>query len=309
MDIGNPDMAKGPLGSTRIPLQTIAPHWLSGTGVALSVLRADLVDPLLSGNKYFKLKLNLEAARLSGHNTLLSFGGPWSNHLHALAAAGQRFGFNTIGVVRGEAPGALNACLQDARDWGMHLHFVSRSDYQRRDEPDFLAGLEQVFGEYHLIPEGGANLEGLLGCRELAEVIPPKTFSRLLLACGTGTTLAGLITAADVPVTGIQVLKGAGYLQGEVRGMLAKYDLSATAPWEVLDEFHGGGYARADPALLDFCNAFTRETGVPLEPVYSGKLFFAIANLLARGHFARGSNLLAIHGGGLQGLRGFGMSR
>lgn len=272
-------------------------------------MRADLVDPLLSGNKYFKLKPNVEAARRAGLSTLLSFGGPWSNHLHALAAAGQRFGFNTIGVVRGAAPAELNACLQDAASWGMRLHFVSRNDYQHRDEPDFLAALKQVFGEYYLIPEGGANLEGILGCRELAAAIPPKTFSRLLLACGTGTTLAGLITAADVPVTGIQVLKGAGYLQREVNEMLAKYDLSPTVAWEMLDEFHGGGYARADPLLLDFCNAFTSETGVPLEPVYSGKLFFAIADLLARGHFARGSHLLAIHGGGLQGLRGFGMSR
>jgi len=256
------------------------------------VLRADLVDPELSGNKYFKLLPNLLGAREQGHHTLLSFGGPWSNHLHALAAAGRRFGFRTIGMVRGEQGGALTACLQDAANNGMRLQFTSRDDYRRKGDTDWQLQLQTQFGPHFLIPEGGSNLAGVLGCRALLPVV--HDFSHLMVACGTGTTLS---------VIGIQVLKGEGYLQQEVAGLLSRHGLQASCRWQVLDDWHGGGYARVTPELLDFMYRFEADTGIPLEPVYSAKLMQALVGLVACDFFPAGARVLVVHGGGLQGRR------
>lgn len=275
--------------------------------VAVALLRADLIDADISGNKAFKLHYNLLAARAQGHDTLLSFGGAWSNHLHALAAAGHRYGLRTIGVVRGEPAETLTPCLQDAQRWGMHLHFVSRADYALKTDPHWQQQLLQRFGPHYLIPEGGMNREGILGCQHLCP--SHHDYTHLLLACGTGTTMAGLITCSRVPVIGIQALKGEGYLQREVGALLAKHGLSATCSWQVLDEWHGGGFARVTPALLEFMQGFESETGVPLEPVYSAKLLFAIRELIRQDFFPSGSRLLAIHGGGLQGRRSLPASR
>lgn len=269
--------------------------------VAVGVLRADLVDPALSGNKYFKLLPNLRAAREQGYRTLLSFGGAWSNHLHALALAGRQFGFHTIGVVRGESAGALNACLQDARDAGMQLHFVSRSEYDRRADPQWLQQLRDRFGACYIIPAGGANLAGVLGCQHMLPA--GHDYTHIMAACGTGTTLAGLISSSRVPVTGIQVLKGAGYLQREVAGMLACHGLQPTCAWQVLDDWHCGGFARTTPELLATMYRFEADCGIPLEPVYSAKLVRALVQLVAAGSFADGARVLLVHGGGLQGRR------
>jgi len=289
----------------QLSIQPLTPDWLCGHNIRLSVLRADLVDPLLSGNKYFKLKYNLLEAARCNHTRLLSFGGAWSNHLHALAAAGQRFGFATVGIVRGAPTAAANACMQDAMRLGMQLHFGSRADYRRKNSPEFIAGLRQQFGEFYLIPEGGANLEGIRGCQQLLPQGVENDFTHLALACGTGTTMAGLISSSKIPVTGIQVLKGDGYLQAEIANMLKRYNLQTSAAWTVLEQFHGGGYAKVSADLLDFMDRFSATTGLPLEPVYSGKLFRALSTLTANGYFPPDSRILAIHGGGLQGKRGF----
>jgi 1-aminocyclopropane-1-carboxylate deaminase len=288
-----------------LPIQTIETEWLAAHKIQLSVLRADLADPLLSGNKFFKLKYNLlEAARL-GHTHLLSFGGAWSNHLHALAAAGQRMGFSTTGIIRGEPESAGNPCLQDVIAMGMRLHFVSRAEYQHKHTPEFIDRLKQQVGDFYLIPEGGANLAGIHGCQEMLPAGIDSSFTHVVLACGTGTTMAGIVTSTSLPVIGIQVLKGKGYLQAEIANMLSRYSLQATAPWTVLDEFHGGGYAKADNKLLAFMQQFGATTDIPLEPVYSGKLFLALSRLVAASYFPEGSTILAIHGGGMQGVRGF----
>lgn len=265
------------------------------------MLRADLVDARLSGNKYFKLLPNLALAHELQCDTLLSFGGPWSNHLHALAAAGQQYGLRTIGIVRGESPGKLTPCLQDARHWGMDLHFVSRSDYARRHEPHWHLQLLHRFGPHLLIPEGGANKAGILGCQQL---IPEShDFTHILLACGTGATLAGVVSKSKVPVHGIQVLKGEGYLQQEVQRLLALAGVSATVPWHMHDEFHLGGYARFPAELLTFMARCEHETGIPLEPVYGARLLWATQELVRRNVFPPGARLLLVHGGGLQGRR------
>ncbi|MEI7949978.1 MAG: pyridoxal-phosphate dependent enzyme [Gammaproteobacteria bacterium] len=269
--------------------------------LSLAILRADQLDAQLSGNKYFKLLPNIELAREQQHHTILSFGGPWSNHLHALAAAGQRYGLRTIGVVRGEQGGPLTACLQDAIAWGMQLHFVSRRDYERRHDPRWHAELLSLFGPHYLIPEGGANQAGIVGCQAL--VPAGHDYTHIIVACGTGATIAGVISTSRVPVTGIQVLKGAGYLQCHVAALLQQHGLQASCDWQVLDDWHCGGYARFTPQLLEFMQRFETDTGVPLEPVYSAKMLQAVVALTAADHFPPAARLLAIHGGGLQGRR------
>jgi 1-aminocyclopropane-1-carboxylate deaminase len=292
--------------STEPPVREVEASWLAGHAVSVAMLRLDLLDPDINGNKYFKLLPNLAAAREAGYRKLLSFGGPWSNHLHALAAAGHRFGFETIGVVRGEATAEPTPCLADAMQWGMHLHHVSRQDYRLRHDAGYLLTLQQRFGSCYIIPEGGANGTGITGCQFIVSPQLASRFSHVLVACGTGSTLCGLITSTTLPVTGIQVLKGAGYLQRDVNSMLARYGLQAkSAHWEIRDEFHRGGYARVDAELLAFIAGFTEETGIPIEPVYSGKVMLALKTLLGSGYYPAGSRVLVIHGGGLQGLRGY----
>ena len=287
------------------PLQDLPVLVPERPDVRATALRADLLDPWISGNKWYKLKYNLEAARQRGQRTLLSFGGPWSNHLHALAAAGQRHGFATIGVLRGELPKGLNACLTDARDWGMRLHPVSREEYRRREEEAFIQALRCRYGDFHLIPEGGANREGLRGCAEILEGVDCDGFTHIALACGTGTTLAGLATATDLPLLGFQVLRGEGYLRGEVAATLARHGLTARSRWRIIDDFHFGGYARSTPELLAFMESFQHASGLPLEPVYSAKLLLGLRLLIKRDFFPQNSSILLLHGGGLQGLRGF----
>ncbi len=283
----------------RVPIQRVTARWLHRDRVVIEVLRADLIDAQLSGNKYFKLLPNLTAARNAGSNVLLSFGGPWSNHLHALAAAGARYGFQTIGLVRGEPQST--ACLADAVRWGMHVHFISRTAYRRRAEPGFLDPWLERYGKVWCIPEGGANLEGITGCRALLPT--PTDHSHVMLACGTGATLAGLSTVSQRPLIGVQVLKGTGYLQAEVARLLQVHGLRAQCPWQVLDGFHGGGYGRWSPDLLGLMQRFEADSGIPLDPVYGAKLVSATAALVADGYFPSGAKVLLVHGGGLQGRR------
>lgn len=289
-----------------IPVQAIRDPVLDAAGMALSILRLDRIHPLVSGNKWFKLRHNLEAARAQGHDTLLSFGGPWSNHLHALAFAGQLCGLRTIGVVRGELPSPLNACLSDASAAGMQLAGVSRADYARKAESDFIASLQARFGPFYLVPEGGANREGLLGCADIPALYDQDSFDLVCMACGTGTMLAGMALTSRLPLVGVQVLKGAGYLKAEVERYFSQYDLAPAASWRILEDWHHGGYARVSDELLHFLTEFEARHGIPLEPVYSGKLLYAVyAAAKKRDIFPQNSRILAVHGGGLQGLRGF----
>jgi len=288
-----------------IPVQHIHDRFLTKSGVRLSILRLDLIHPEISGNKWFKLKHNLKLAREEGRDTLLSFGGPWSNHLHSMAYAGQYFGFSTIGLVRGELPSPLNACLQDASNAGMELHPITRADYKEKEKPEFLERVKKQFSNVFLIPEGGANRAGLEGCTEITSLYPPA-FDLVCVACGTGTTLAGMASASKTPLLGFQVLKGKGYLKNQVNTLMQQYQLSATCQWDVCDTYHCGGYAKVTNDLMRFVTEFERQHGIPLEPVYSGKMLFGLYNLIKeRDFFPQNYSILAIHGGGLQGRRGF----
>jgi 1-aminocyclopropane-1-carboxylate deaminase len=288
-----------------IPIQRIHDNFLSKSGIRLSILRLDLIHPEISGNKWFKLKYNLECARNEGRDSLLSFGGPWSNHLHALAYAGQYFDFSTIGLVRGELPYPLNACLQDAKNAGMELVPVSRADYKNKDNPEFAEYLKRQFGNVFLIPEGGANKAGVKGCKEIINLYP-QVFDLVCIACGTGTTLAGMASTSQIPLLGFQVLKGKGYIRRQVNTLMQQYQLSASCDWNVCDDFHFGGYAKVNDEFLQFLTEFEQRHGLPLEPVYSGKILFGLYQLFKkRDFFPQNYSILAIHGGGLQGARGF----
>ncbi len=274
-------------------------------GISLDVLRCDLIHPLLSGNKWYKLKYNLQAAQAAGQQTLLSFGGAWSNHLHALAAAASLSGLRSIGVVRGELPEPLSACLQDARAMGMTLHGIPRNRWPDKYDERFVTGLRERYGDFYLIPEGGANLAGIRGCMGMLDTVNTSDFDLIAVACGTGTTLTGLICSTSTPVLGVQILKGEDYLAREVVQFCGQYDLQPRAPYRIESDWHFGGYARTTPALLAFIREFSASSGLPLEPVYSGKLLYALLAMIRQGNIAAGSRILLIHGGGLQGARGF----
>ncbi len=274
------------------------------------MLRLDLLHPQISGNKWFKLRLNLQAARERGYDTVLSFGGAYSNHLHALAAAGKMQGFKTIGVVRGEPVVPINATLAFAREHGMELYHVTRADYRNKSDPAFLASLQERFGEFFLIPEGGANIAGVQGCADIAGLLhwsapAAATSSRservVALACGTGTTLAGLLLGRkeDYRILGVSALKG-DFLENDVRKALQNCGVADPGNWRITEEWHGGGFARFSPELLDFIQDFRRRTGIPLEPVYTGKLLLGLYRMMERGEFPRGTEIIAIHTGGLQ---------
>lgn len=286
-------------------IETICSPITDKSGVNLRVLRLDQCCPDLSGNKWFKLKYNLSEAREQGFSRILSFGGCYSNHLHALALAGKRQGFETIAIIRGEQPAPLNETLQDAVDAGMQLHFVSRSVYRRRYDHDFLTSLEQQFCSVYIVPEGGNNLLGAKGCSEILQPYFDESFDIVALPCGTGNTLAGV--AASLPgqarALGVAVLKGESFLNKDVKGLLTALNVSDYQNWQIDYRFHTGGYAKCSKELAHFVKTFSC-TYFPIEPIYSGKLFFGLFEMIKAGEFVRGTELLAIHTGGMKGLRG-----
>ncbi len=268
--------------------------------VRLWIRREDELFPGLSGNKYRKLKYNLREMQRAGHHTLLTFGGAYSNHIHAVAGAGRQFGFCAIGVIRGEelADAPLNPTLADARDAGMHLHFVSRRDYARRHTREYLRELLEHFGPAYLLPEGGTNQAAVRGCAEILNE-SDAGYDRVCCSVGTGGTLAGLAAAAapGQQVRGYAALKASG-LEASLREWIPGEH------WTLSGEYHFGGYARIDARLVRFINDFRTKTGVPLDPVYTGKMLYGILEETRQGQFQPGTRILAIHTGGLQGIRG-----
>ncbi|AXI04465.1 1-aminocyclopropane-1-carboxylate deaminase/D-cysteine desulfhydrase [Aquirhabdus parva] len=267
--------------------------------IQLHLKREDLLPPTISGNKFRKLKYNLIEARKQGHTTLLTFGGAYSNHIAAVAAAGQEHGFQTIGIIRGEELTdkiADNPTLAQALANGMQLHFVSRTDYRRKTDTDFLENLRAKLGEFYLIPEGGTNQLAVQGCEEILTVQDRANFDVICCAVGTGGTIAGIInsSAERQKVLGFPALKG-GFLFDEIRQWATRTN------WDLCLDYHFGGYAKTTPELLDFIHDFQKQTQIELEPIYTGKMLFGIFDLIERGYFPAHSKILAIHTGGLQG--------
>jgi len=262
----------------------------------------DRIHQTWGGNKAFKLVPNLEKARSLDCDTLLSFGGAWSNHIDALSAAGQHFGLKTIGVIRGERPARPSPTLRRAVRRGMQLHFVSREDYRRRNDPAWIAELLDRFGPAYVLPEGGSNELAVQGCEDIARQVeqqlgrPPDW---LVCAVGTGATLAGLIRASTPPtrVLGVPVLKGADFLYDEIAQWIPADHRVA---WSLALDYHFGGYARRSPELERFVREYNALNRWPIEPVYTGKMMYALNDLLTQGFFSPQSHIVAIHSGGLQ---------
>jgi 1-aminocyclopropane-1-carboxylate deaminase len=275
----------------------------------LSLLRLDQSGGLAPGNKSFKLRDYLARAREQGITRLVSFGGAWSNHLHALAAVGHHSGIDTVGIIRGETSEETSSMLEDARRWGMRIIHVSREEYRRRHDREYQQEVTRRFAPCLLIPEGGASVIGARGCGAIADRVresAPDT-RRIVLPVGTGTTLGGLVASLDsrYEIVGISALKGAADLEDKVRELLTDLRTEEPARWQILHDYHCGGFARANPALREFILAFEAVQGVPLEPVYTGKMLFAIHELSRRGEWDTDTPTLAIHTGGLQGRRGY----
>ncbi|MDM9584848.1 pyridoxal-phosphate dependent enzyme [Nostoc sp. GT001] len=281
-------------------------------GVDMYVLRLDLMHPWVNGNKWFKLKYNLLEAREKNFTTLLTFGGAYSNHIYATAAAGNLFGFRTIGVIRGEEKLPLNPTLSFAVQQGMKLVYLNREMYRQRNTPALQEYLRQSFGEVFIIPEGGSNLNGVRGCTEII-IGDAIAFNHICVACGTATTLAGIALSLDQTQRAIAfpVLKNGAFLAQEIETLLTNYLTSglpapytSPASWELVCDYHFGGYAKVNDELLLFSQQFTQEHGVPLDYVYTAKMFYGVMDLLKQGFFCKGDRLLLVHTGGLQGNAG-----
>lgn len=280
------------------PLQPVTDPRFEARGVRLLLKRDDRIHPDLPGNKYRKLVLNLERARAAGHGTLLTFGGAYSNHLRATAAAGRLLGFATVGVVRGDelADRPLNASLAQCAADGMRLHFVDRTAYRQKADPVILAALRRrtATEDAYVIPEGGSNALAVQGCVPLGAELRGRT-DVAAVACGTGGTLAGLAAGLGPGqrALGIPVLKG-GFLGPETAGLQRSAFGAPGTNWTLDDRFHCGGYARTTDELTAFADDFEQRHGLPVERVYVAKLLYALTALSEEGAFAPGTTVTAV---------------
>lgn len=270
-------------------------------GISLVIKREDLIHPFVSGNKFRKLKYNLIQAKAENQSTLLTFGGAYSNHIAAVAYAGKENGFQTIGIIRGDELADKienNPTLKFAQECGMQFEFVSRETYRLKTEATFLEQLQQQYGAFYLIPEGGTNAFAIQGCEE---ILTPEDASFDYVACaiGTGGTISGIINSVlpHQKVLGFPALKG-DFLQDEIRNFVRQDN------WELITDYHFGGYGKVTNDLIDWINQFYEQTQIPLDPVYTGKMVFGIVDLIAKNYFPENAKILLIHTGGLQGIQG-----
>ena len=270
-------------------------------GIELTFKREDLLHPHISGNKFRKLKYNILEARVQGKDTLLTFGGAFSNHIAATAAAGKLHGFSTIGIIRGNElvdKVGENPTLTFARSCGMNLKFVSRDSYRHKEQKAFLEEMRDAYGEFYLLPEGGTNELAIKGCEEILYE-GDASFTHIVCAAGTGGTIAGIARSArpGQRVLGVVSLKGEG-LEEEI----ASYGVPNN--WHLIKDYHFGGYGKVTKDLIVFMNDFFDKTGILLDPVYTGKMVFGVIDLARKGYFPANSQILLIHTGGLQGIAG-----
>ena len=282
----------------KIKTQEISHPLLKEKEIQLFVKRIDLIHPFISGNKWFKLKYNLVEAEKQGLKTLLTFGGAYSNHIAATAFAAQEKGFKSIGIIRGEEHFPLNPTLHFARENGMELHYVSRSDYREKATLDFLEKLKAQFGDFYMIPEGGTNELAIQGTSEILEENDTQDY--ICCAVGTGGTIAGIIKASNdkQTVIGFPAIRGFEQLEKDIKSWTNKSN------YNFINTYFGNGYAKVSEELVQFINEFNTAYDIPLDAIYTGKMMMGILDLLAKDYFPKGSSILAIHTGGLQGNKG-----
>ncbi|WP_343587252.1 pyridoxal-phosphate dependent enzyme [Flavobacterium sp.] len=269
--------------------------------ISLTIKREDLIHPFVSGNKFRKLKYNLLQAKAENKDTLLTFGGAFSNHIAAVAYAGKEQGFKTIGIIRGDELWDKieeNPTLKFAQENGMHFEFISREDYRLKNEESFIQKLKDKFSDFYLVPEGGTNELAVKGCEEIL-TDEDSVFNYVCCAVGTGGTISGLINSAlpNQKILGFPALKG-DFLNDEIR-IFAKKD-----NWNLISDYHFGGYGKINLELIEFVNSFFEKTKVPLDPIYTGKMVFGVIDLISKNYFPAHSKILLIHTGGLQGIDG-----
>lgn len=275
--------------------------------IDLFIKREDLIHPFVSGNKFRKLKYNLKEAQKFKKKSLLTFGGAFSNHIVATAIAGKLMGFRTFGIIRGQELGTNltktlkeNATLREAHANGMTFQFISREVYRQKSSSDFIEAMKRKWGNFYLIPEGGTNSLAISGCEEILTKEDSK-FDYICSSVGTGGTISGLINSAKKhqKTIGFSALKGS-FLKNEINQFV-----KTNKNWSLQNEYHFGGYAKYNEALIRFINTFKKETTVQLDPIYTGKMMFGIFDLLKKDKFKKGCKILAIHTGGIQGIEGF----
>jgi 1-aminocyclopropane-1-carboxylate deaminase len=270
-------------------------------GISITIKREDLCHPFVSGNKYRKLKYNLLQAKAENRHTLLTFGGAYSNHIAAVAYAGREQGFKTIGIIRGEELSNKkieNPTLKFAQEYEMQFEFVTRETYRLKTEDAFIDKLHQKWGSFYLIPEGGTNEYAVKGCQEILTE-EDAVFDFICCPVGTGGTLSGISNsaAAHQRIIGFSALKG-DFLNQEI-GKFAN-----NTNWELQTNYHFGGYAKVTEELIQLINTFYKQTNVPLDPIYTGKMVFGVMDLIQKNYFPHNSKILIIHTGGLQGIEG-----
>lgn len=283
-----------------IPIQEIKSELFTKNKIQLFIKREDLIHPEISGNKWRKLKYNINEYYAKGCQCIVTFGGAYSNHIAATSAAGKILGIPTFGVIRGEE--VENETLKKAAENGMKFCFVSREEYKIKEQGDVAANFIQSLDKPFVIPEGGANLNGLRGCSEILEDVD---FDTVVLACGTGNTISGIISSLkkNQKALGIPVLKGADFLIDDVHRNLRELN-SDNTNWELKLDYHFGGYAKYKVDLIDFIKKFYQDFQIKLDPVYTGKAMFALFDLIRKGEI-QNQKVIFIHTGGIQGVKGF----
>jgi 1-aminocyclopropane-1-carboxylate deaminase len=269
--------------------------------ITLHIKREDLIHPFISGNKFRKLKYNLLQAKAEKKSKLLTFGGAFSNHIAAVAYAGKENNLETIGIIRGEeleSKISENPTLTFAQNCGMKFEFVSREDYKTKATNTFIEDLKGRYGDFYLVPEGGTNSYAVKGCEEIL-TDEDYDFTHICCAIGTGGTISGLINSAKAhqKIIGFPALKG-DFLSDDIR------KFATNSNWEVQLDYHFGGYAKINEELIRFINDFYKQTNIPLDPIYTGKMMFGIVDLINKRYFPKGAKIIAIHTGGLQGIEG-----
>jgi 1-aminocyclopropane-1-carboxylate deaminase len=269
--------------------------------ITLYIKREDLLHPYISGNKFRKLKYNLIQAKKENKDTLLTFGGAFSNHILAVAATGKVNGFKTIGIIRGEELENKindNPTLKKAQDFGMDFEFVSRDNYREKNSLNFREHLKEKFGDVYIIPEGGTNDLAVKGCEEIL-TYEDEMFDYICCAVGTGGTVSGIINCSksSQQVLGFPALKG-DFLREDIRSFVSKSN------WDLVTEYHFEGYGKVSKELIQFINEFNQKYKIPLDPIYTGKMVFGVFDLISKNYFPNNSKILMIHTGGLQGVLG-----
>jgi len=291
------------------PEQEVTSRFLKEKGIHLTIKRDDLIHDEVSGNKWRKLKWNIDNAIQSDRETILTFGGAHSNHIAASAAAAKLHGLKSIGIIRGEEVDLENPTLKKAAENGMEIHRVSRAEFREIEDRDYIESLRHRFGPFYLIPQGGQNHYGVQGCSEIMSELT-KDYDRIFVACGTATTLSGMAVANKIgaDIYGISALKGGDFLLQTVKSYVKKTFNDAETEEDILAKIHlttdahFGGYAKIKPELIQFMRNFAEETGVKLDPVYTGKTAFAMYGLAKKIDLTKTENWLLIHSGGMQGI-------